>query len=159
MRTVLASVSIALLLTGVAMAADGEVPNPFLLSPPAASSMSASEAVSTRQADMKADGRALRTATTASGEDAAKALETIHENYLKLPALFPEGSITGDSKALPVIWTDWANFAAIFAKGANAAKAGIKAARAGDTQAYAASVETIKDTCGACHMTYRAKRD
>ena len=62
------------------------------------------EAVAMRQDLMKEDGGLMRTLNGLSGTEAAAALQTILTNYTHIPDVFPEGSIVGDSKALPAIW-------------------------------------------------------
>ena len=118
--------------------------------------MAPDKAVAARRAAMKEDGKTLRGSNAFTGDQAVKALQTVYDNYTKLPTLFPKGSVTADSHALPVIWTDWDNFIAIFKKGADAATDGMAAAKAGDNAKYQADVATIADTCNACHQTYRA---
>jgi cytochrome c556 len=121
-----------------------------------AASLAPDKAVAARRAAMKEDGKTLRGSDAFTGDKAIKALQTVYNNYTRLASLFPKGSVTADSHALPLIWSDWDNFTGIFKKGADAATQGIAAAKAGDTAGYQAAVKTIADTCGTCHMTYRA---
>ena len=122
-----------------------------------AATMSPDDAVAARQAAMKQDGKVLRGAANLSGDKAVTVLATVQANYRKLPSLFIKDSITDKSLALPVIWQEFDQFSAIFKKGADAAAAGIAAAKAGDVAKYKAAVETIGGTCNECHQTYRAK--
>jgi len=115
--------------------------------------------VAARQAAMKADGKALRGSDGFTGDKAVAALTIVAANYTKLPSLFVKDSITKKSVALPIIWTQFDDFSAIFKKGADAATAGIAAAKAGDTAGYQAAIKTIASTCNECHNTYRAKDD
>ncbi|MDQ0345609.1 c-type cytochrome [Ancylobacter vacuolatus] len=72
-----------------------------------------------------------------------------------LPTLFPAGSGTGDTEALPAIWTNKADFDARFAKlGTDAA-----AARAAitDEARFKASFPGVVRNCGGCHDNYRQK--
>jgi cytochrome c556 len=119
--------------------------------------LSPDQAVAARQAAMKADGRALRGANDFTGAKAIAALTIVEQNYTKLPGLFPKDSITGKSIALPIIWTEFDKFSAIFKQGADAATDGIAAVKAGDMVKYKADIKTIAATCDSCHMTYRAK--
>jgi cytochrome c556 len=119
--------------------------------------LSADDAVSQRQAAMKQDGKALRGAMDLTGDKAVAVLATVEANYTKLPSLFPKDSITGNSSALPLIWTDFDKFSAIFKKGADAAADGIAAAKGGDTAKYQADLKVIFGTCDECHSTYRSK--
>src|SRR5215217_2312547 len=110
------------------------------------------EAVAMRQALMREDGGILRQAGNLSGPEAVAAMTTLRDNYSHIPELFPEGSIVGDSAALPAIWENWDAFVAIADSGVAAAESGIAAAEAGDAAAYAAAIQTIGGTCGQCHQ-------
>ena len=113
------------------------------------------EAVATRKALMREDGGILRQAGNLSGPEAVAAMTTLRDNYSHIPDLFPEGSIVGDSEALPAIWENWDAFVAIVDTGVAAAESGIAAAEAGDAAAYAAAIQTIGGTCGQCHQQFR----
>lgn len=113
------------------------------------------EAVTVRQQLMKENGTVLRGAGELTGDAAVAAMQTILDNYTHIPAVFPEGSIVGDSKALPVIWENWDGFTAIVETGKTAANAAIAAAQAGDAAAYGAALKTIGGTCGQCHQSFR----
>ncbi len=115
------------------------------------------EAVEQRQALMREDGGILRSAGNLTGAEAVAAMQTLQENYSHIPDLFPEGSIVGDSKALPAIWENWDAFVAIVDSGRIAAEEARAAAEVGDTATYAASLRTIGGTCGECHQQFRAE--
>lgn len=78
--------------------------------------------------------------------------------YRGLPALFPPGSGTGDTKALPAIWEDFSKFEA-----ANTALLGQlqvlrTAAAAGDAAAFQTAWRaTGPQFCGGCHRPFRAR--
>ncbi|UJW85603.1 c-type cytochrome [Devosia sp. SL43] len=114
------------------------------------------EAVTARIALMKEDGGILRSAGNLTGAEAVAAMTTLQTNYSHIPALFPEGSIVGESKALPAIWENWDAFVAIAKTGEDAAAAGLAAAEAGDAAGYAAALQAIGATCGACHQQFRS---
>ena len=114
------------------------------------------EAIAMRQAVMKEDGGILRSAGNLTGDEAVAAMQTILTNYTHIPALFPENSIVGDSKALPAIWENWDGFNAILETGKTAATAGIAAAQAGDAAAYGEAIKAIGGTCGQCHQAFRS---
>lgn len=83
------------------------------------------------------------------------ALKTIADGAPKAAKLFPAGSGTGDTKALPVIWTDNAKFLGMFAKleaDAKAAAAAIK-----DEASFKAEMPKVLGNCGTCHEAFRAK--
>lgn len=113
------------------------------------------EAVAQRQALMREDGGILRRASGLSGAEAVAAATKLRDNYSHIPDLFPEGSIVGDTEALPSIWENWESFTAIVDTGISAAEAAIAAAEAGDTEAYRGSLRTLMDTCGQCHQQFR----
>lgn len=118
--------------------------------------MTPEQLVEARKAAMKEDGGIVRRAGGLTGADASAAADKLIRNFTNFPAMFREGSIVGDSEALPVIWEDWEGFTAIFAEalqGANDMKA---AATAGDAAAYAAALQTIGGTCSECHDKYRS---
>jgi len=71
--------------------------------------------------------------------------------------LYPKGSDKGDTKALPVIWTEWAAFEAANTASANAADAMATAAGSGSIEALTAAFGATGKTCGACHEKFRAK--
>lgn len=114
------------------------------------------EAVSMRKALMMEDGGILRTAGNLTGAEAVAAMTTLRDNYSHIPDLFPEGSIVGDTKALPAIWENWEAFTAIVDTGVAAAEAGLAAAEAGDTAGYGAALQTLMGTCGQCHQQFRS---
>lgn len=86
---------------------------------------------------------------------AQKIFATFADVAGKMPALFPDNSKTGDTKALPVIWEKKSEFDAAFAKfGADAKAAGAKVK---DVDTLKAAIGEVGKDCGGCHNTYRAK--
>ena len=120
--------------------------------PPATSE----EAVAARKALMREDGGLMRSLNGLSGAEATEALNVVLTNYSHIPALFPEGSIVGDSEALPAIWENWEAFTAIVDTGKAAATEAIAAAEAGDATAYATALRALGGTCGQCHQQFRS---
>ena len=114
------------------------------------------EAVTMRKALMREDGGLIRSLNGLSGAEAAAALNIVLTNYTHIPALFPEGSIVGDSDALPAIWENWETFTGIVETGKAAATDAIAAAEAGDATAYATSLRALGGTCGQCHQQFRS---
>lgn len=115
----------------------------------------AEEALAARKALMREDGGLLRSAGGLTGAEAVAAMQTLLDNYTHIPDLFPEGSIVGDSEALPAIWENWDAFVAIVETGKTAAAAGLAAAESGDAAGYAAALQALGATCGACHQQFR----
>jgi cytochrome c556 len=74
-----------------------------------------------------------------------------------IPGMFPPGTDTGATKALPAVWSDKAGFekaAATFVGNAEKLQA---AADSGDKAAFADAFKATSASCGACHNNYRAK--
>ncbi len=122
-----------------------------------------SAAIGQRQEILKGFGAATRDpGRMLRGEapfDLAKvqaSLATLADGAAKLPALFPDDSKEGgNTKALPIIWTEKDKFVAIYAKlgsDATAAQAGIK-----DEASFKTEMPKVLGNCGACHQTYRGK--
>lgn len=68
-----------------------------------------------------------------------------------LPKLFPDNSKSGDTRALPKIWTDRKGFDAEIATFTKAASA-----RPGDIEALKKAFPAVSKSCGDCHEGYRA---
>ncbi|MBM3591150.1 MAG: cytochrome c [Alphaproteobacteria bacterium] len=71
------------------------------------------------------------------------------------PARFPAGSGSGETRALPTIWTDRAGFEAANGNMVTQLRALQTAANAGDQTAFGAAFQQTGATCGACHRPYR----
>jgi cytochrome c556 len=123
---------------------------------PAIAGMTPEQLVDARQEAMKQNGGILRNLGTLSGAEAVAALDTVIQNFTNFPALFAEGSIVGDSKALPLIWEDKDAFDAIFNAAKEQAMAAKAAAEAGDAAAFGTAAQGIGAFCGQCHNKYRA---
>ena len=145
--------ALALTVAAVAFAQD----TPTIVVDPAIATMTNDQLVEGRQAAMKQNGMTLRGAGDLSGEQAVTAATTLLQNFTNLPDLFKEGSITDKSKAQPNIWENWDDFRARFDHDAEAATRMLTAAQSGDTAGYQAAIKEIGDSCGSCHMTYRAR--
>jgi cytochrome c556 len=90
--------------------------------------------------------------TSGAVEHAAK-LKTLEVAFVKL---FPAGS-DKDTKALPVVWTDWAGFQAANKNAEAAFDKLATAAGSGDQPALATAFADAAKACGACHDKFRAK--
>jgi cytochrome c556 len=129
--------------------------------------VASADPIKDRQPLMKSFGQAMgQLAPVAKGEkpfDAAEvqaALATLNERVQKLDvvALFPQGSTSDKSAALPKIWEDWAGFQAKADK-LKTDVAAAAAAPAADLAALQAQVGMIGKNCGGCHETFRAKKE
>lgn len=72
------------------------------------------------------------------------------------PARFPAGSGSGDTRALPSIWTDRAGFEVANTNMLTQLRSLQAAAERGDQASFAAGFQQTGATCGACHRPYRA---
>lgn len=102
---------------------------------------------------------AIKGVVDAKGD--AKTIAPMAEGIVKLEqahmALYPAGSDKGETKALPVIWTDMAGFRAASKATEDAAANLAKVAAAGDIAGAGAAFGALGATCGGCHDKYRAK--
>jgi cytochrome c556 len=126
------------------------------------------EVITARRDGLKRMGghmEAIKAVTEARGDTqplVARA-EDMAAWFQALPTRFPAGTDTppgtgpGQTRALPVIWTERAGFERAAANAAAAAGALRTAAATGDAAATARAFQELGSTCGACHRTYRAR--
>jgi cytochrome c556 len=124
--------------------------------------------ITARQEAMKAQGGAARTLTQmVRGEQpwnqqaAVQALTTINTTAKQIPTLFKDNvAAPADVKtdALPVIWTNKADFEAKAKALDEASGKVLQLAQAGNEAEVKAQFPTIGRSCGGCHETYRMKR-
>lgn len=98
-------------------------------------------------------GRMLQGAAPFDLATVQKSLATFQNNAKAAPALFPAGSGTGETRALPAVFAEKDKFEALFAKlgaDATAAAAAIK-----DEASFKAEMPKVLANCGGCHTTYR----
>ena len=146
----LAAAVFGLLAAAVATAQDDTV-----VIDPAIQSMTAEQLVAARRDAMKQNAATLRGAMRATGDDAIAAATVLHRNFVTLPHLFREGSIAGESEALPQIWENWDDFKGRLEGDAAHASEALAAATAGDAAAYGAALQAIRESCRGCHQMYR----
>ena len=77
--------------------------------------------------------------------------------YQRMPQLFPPGSDKGDTRALPALWNERANFETINNNMVNQLNALRTAAASGDAAAFGAAYDQTGQTCGTCHRPYRQR--
>jgi len=85
---------------------------------------------------------------------AAAKLKELSEAF---PAFFPAGSDKGETKALPVLWTDKPGFTAANKAEGTAIDALAVAAGSGDMTKIGEAFGNAAKACGACHEKFRAK--
>jgi cytochrome c556 len=129
----------------------------------AAVAQSAADALKDRKAGFQNTAtqmRAIKGVLDAKGPVApiAASAQSIAEYAPKVVGLFPKDSGTGDTKALPIIWTDWDDFQAKAKAFENAAKNLQQVAASGaDLAAVQTAYGALGATCGSCHEKFRAK--
>lgn len=90
--------------------------------------------------------------------DAAKAaliFTTFAEGSKGFGQLFPPGSDTGDTKALPAIWSDRAGFDAARAKFQQLVAD--NAPKAGTADGFKAAFVAVADGCRSCHQSFKGR--
>ncbi len=85
-----------------------------------------------------------------------KTLKTLSDGAKALPALFPDNSQTGDTAALPRIWTEKPRFESLYAKLDQDATASLAAIT--DEASFKREFPKMFGDCKACHDDFRAKR-
>ena len=121
------------------------------------------DVIKQRQENRKQAGgtmRAIKGIIDAKGDAKAAVPQAakLKELQLAFVKMFPAGSDKGETKALPVVWTDWKGFEAANKAADEAYDKLAAAAGSGDLAALqAAFAETGKAACGACHQKFQAK--
>lgn len=125
-------------------------------------SVALGDAISDRKQNRKdtADQmKALKAVVDANGPAAgvvapAKKIVDLEATFVKE---FPAGSDKGDTKALPVVWSDWKGFEASSHNLTTQATKMAELGAAGNMDAVKAQFAEMGKACGGCHNTYRAK--
>jgi cytochrome c556 len=120
-----------------------------------------------RQAYMSAiGGHVGGLASLVKGEYEAEGHLAIHADAVSklvtaddITALFPEGSATEKSHALPAIWDDFDDFAEKAKAAEHAAQAMNEAAQSGDKAAIGKAMGALGKSCRNCHDDYRERHD
>lgn len=125
-------------------------------------SASAQDAIKARKdafQDLKKAMGTVKATVDAKGPaaDVVAPANVIVAHAATLPTLFPKGSDTGDTKALPAIWSDFATFEGGFKALGVAAQDLAKAGSGGDMAAVAKAFGGVGGTCSNCHDRFRAK--
>jgi cytochrome c556 len=113
------------------------------------------EAMKGNSANAKAIKAAVESKDYATIETKAKDIMGTAE---KIPALFPKGSTTGKTKALPAIWEKSDDFAKAAKNLGTAAGELAAAAKAKDEAAVGEKVKAVSGACGGCHKAFRAEK-
>jgi len=126
------------------------------------------EAITGRREGLRAVGahmEAMKAIADARGNPAptVERIDAMTAFFTTFPTRFPPGSDVpqgtqpGQTRALPVIWTDNAGFVQANTNMLTQITALRAAATGGDAAAFAAAFQQTGATCGACHRTYRAR--
>jgi cytochrome c556 len=129
-------------------------------STPIAPKMSAAQIVAERQRLMKLNGASWQDAQAkfkaGNIEGIAVNAETMAMNAREIPKLFPEGSMTTDSKAKPEIWQKWPDFEADAKKFQALSEQLRDAAKSKNTAATDEIMKNFgREACGTCHTPFR----
>lgn len=109
--------------------------------------------------NMKTMGDMVRGNTAYDAAEVTAALDVLVENGEAFPALFPPGTETGhDTRALPAIWENKADFEAQTRDMVEAARAAKGPAQDG-LDAFRPAFQRIGATCRDCHTDYRAEEN
>jgi len=119
------------------------------------------DAITARRAAMKTEGGIMQSVNKAlqAGESPAPFapdLQWIADWAKQMPSMFPPGSDTGDTKALPTVWSDKAGFDQKAADLAAAADKLAKLAADKDTADFTTQFKAVGATCGGCHRPFKA---
>jgi cytochrome c556 len=122
----------------------------------------AGDPIATRKENRKQAGAAMRAikAVLDKGGPVAEAqpqAAKLKELGLAFGKLFPPGSDKGETKVLPVAFTDMAGFQAANKASDDAIDKLAVAIGSGDLKAVTDAYGAVGKSCGACHEKYRAK--
>ncbi|MBW6398541.1 cytochrome c [Roseomonas sp. HJA6] len=120
----------------------------------------AQDVITQRREGMRTEGRqmeAIKAVLDARGDTRplVERVDTIAGFYRNLQALYPAGSGTGATRALPAIWSDPAGFEAARNTIVTALGTLRTAAASGDVAATQAAFNQVGAACAACHRAYR----
>jgi cytochrome c556 len=118
------------------------------------------ETVAERQRLMKLHGglwRDIQDKAKANNYDGiAVSAEALALNAPRIPAMFPQGSMTSESKAKPEIWQKWPEFEAAAKKLQSESERLRDAARAkNEEQVQTVMKDFGRNACGTCHTPFR----
>ncbi|MBR0650507.1 cytochrome c [Roseomonas terrae] len=125
-----------------------------------AGAAAAQDVIAQRREGMRTEGRqmeAIKGVLDARGDTRplVERVDTIAAFYRDLQALYPPGTQTGETRALPAIWSDPAGFEAARTTIVAALGTLRVAAASGDLPATTAGFTQVGAACAACHRAYR----
>lgn len=145
--------AVAIIAVGVAIGTAGISPSDAQMS---AITKQRSDAMKQNGGNMKKLGAAVKAGDNVAAAAAAAAINAVAS---QIPALYPKGSGTGETRAKPEIWQNFADFRAK-ANALESASAKVVAdANGGNLGSDPKAVlGSIGKTCAACHKAYRAPK-
>ena len=109
--------------------------------------------------DMKKIGLMLRGSAPFDAAQAQAAAEAIASHASHMEMLFPPGSLSAPTEALPAIWDKRDEFAGLTKALNTRADRLAQMAAAGASEAeIAAQFQTLGETCSSCHEKFRIKK-
>jgi len=100
---------------------------------------------------------AIQNGTVGSPADLVGRATVVRELAMALTSAFPVGSGGGESRSLPAVWDDPAEFSQRVAATQMAAETLLSAARSGNGEAVTSAIADVRQTCNACHEAFRAR--
>lgn len=108
---------------------------------------------------MKSIGQMIKGEVDYNPNNARSAALEIEKHARGFSELFPEGSTTKPSEALPIIWEDWEEFTKLLDQMKTQAN---QLAELAPTVATVGEIKTqfalVGKTCGTCHKKFRLKK-
>jgi len=121
-----------------------------------------SDAIEQRIKLMKANGAASKALKAAVAEKDYATIELKAKDIAggvdKVEGLFPKGSTSDKSRALPAIWEKWDDFKKDAADLKTAAAELAEAAAKKDGALVAAKFKSVGGACSSCHKAFRAEK-
>ena len=109
--------------------------------------------------DMKKIGLKLRGSAPFDAGQAQAAARAIAHHASHMDTLFPPGSLSPPTEALPAIWDNWDEFAGLTEALNRRADGLAQLAGSGASEAeIAAQFQALGKTCSACHEKFRIKK-
>ena len=108
---------------------------------------------------MKSIGQMVKGEVEYNAEIATKSALEIEKHSQGLLQLFPKGSTTKPSEALPVIWEDWDEFNQLLGEMKAQSKSLAEIAPTAKTSdKIKAQFASVGKTCGTCHKKFRQQK-
>jgi cytochrome c556 len=100
---------------------------------------------------------AIQNGTVGAPGDLVGRAAIVRELAMALTSAFPAGSGGGESRSLPTVWENATEFGQRIQATQMAAETLLTTARGGNAEAIASAIGDVRQTCNACHETFRAR--